>query len=151
MYILYDVERICSKCLQSPLGVQWTAEGWCYFSSICVTCITGETYPDSTEMSHYMASDYISPNHLNQILCQIPQFCLHYVHYQTMFTAFGNVYSSAITQPFIFRVGRRGPWVLFASDLSCMISLADSTENKLLYLKKSKNQHLMLLEPVVSY
>lgn len=42
--------------------------------------------PRLTEMSHYMASDYISPNHLNQILCQIPQFCLHYVHYQTVFT-----------------------------------------------------------------
>ena len=76
-------KKICFKPLQIPLGVKWTEDGLCYFLSICVTYITGDTYPDYTEMSQHMPSPYISPNHLSQILCQIPQFCLfHDLHYQ---------------------------------------------------------------------
>ena len=60
-----------------------SSEGCCYFLPIHVTSVTGRTYLDYISMFHHMPSPFISPNHVSQILCQIPKFCLHPVlHYQ---------------------------------------------------------------------
>lgn len=48
-----------------------------------VTYITSRTYLHCIEMLYHIRSPSISPNHLSQILSQIPKTCLYHVlHYQ---------------------------------------------------------------------
>ena len=44
-----------------------------------VTSVTCHTYLDYISMFYHMPSPFISPNHVSQILYQIPKLCLHHV------------------------------------------------------------------------
>ena len=80
----FMTQKVYYESPQISLEVKWTDEECCYFLSMYVMSMTGSMCLDSTEMLRYMPSPRISPSHLSQSPCQIPQFCLHHVlHLQT--------------------------------------------------------------------